>query len=306
MVGNGELSSDLSTLAGHLMQAGIFNREFTGLLRCNVATGELARCANGEALRGFVQRNGKIIRQAEFSPIGVPTPMVVFQVASFATGQYYLHSINENLAEIKKGLGELKDMELSERAGKLEAIRNELFRIGCFTETKPEDISQCRGILREADSIRNDLRNQFNNKGEVWGDYKFYYTYNKELGIIKKALGESRIDVLLELAGLAENLVLSANLTLSCLYKDDKERHEFFKSSARYEFAEKYANRYHYLKGIVMGNANAIAQQIKGGETTINQIEDYFHNIERRFQKSYDPNIKYLYIEKGKIRQMGY
>ena len=73
--------------------------------------------------------NGKIISHSGFINASVFTPIVAFQILSFATGQYYLHGINKQLSKILNKLDDLQFFIESEDFAKINFIQEELLNL---------------------------------------------------------------------------------------------------------------------------------------------------------------------------------
>ena len=129
-LGQEELLEMLSAVVGESCSLELLAKTYSGLLTCNVPISTLAKAKNGGGtLRGFVvDESGKISQHGKFSEvgIGVASPLIVFQVLSFVTGQYYLHRIDEKLGSIKSQLDIIKTMIVAEDCSFCEVYYNRL------------------------------------------------------------------------------------------------------------------------------------------------------------------------------------
>jgi hypothetical protein len=106
----------------------------------------------------MVVKNGAIIKQAGFIQAGTTmfTPMVIFQIASIVTGQYYMNNISKQLNSVQEKLDELLNLFHIERQAKLvksfkfisENLRKKNFVI--------EDFVLLKIILSELADIREE------------------------------------------------------------------------------------------------------------------------------------------------------
>jgi hypothetical protein len=99
-----------SSLSSGVIQAGsIALLNPNGLFTASVSPKLLSLFKDGTFSTIIRGKNGKILRNAGFLSANttVFAPIVVYQILSFVTGQYYLNRINKQLSSIQKGINEL-------------------------------------------------------------------------------------------------------------------------------------------------------------------------------------------------------
>lgn len=114
------ISGTLSNLAGGASNTAIASLATRGLFKATADPATLMKLASG-GVGSAVVNGGKITQQAGFIQAGSTmfTPMVVFQIASMITGQYYMNNISKQLNAIQEKLDELLNLFHIERQAKL-------------------------------------------------------------------------------------------------------------------------------------------------------------------------------------------
>lgn len=147
-----EYIDKLSQICGESSKILLTKSAFSGLLKCDIPVSSLCKVNGIEGqYRGFAMNNGKIVEQGKFTSAGIggATPLLAFQLASFVTGQYYMHHITCQLNDIKKGLDELKNYVNNRDLSVLE---------NAFTDFE----AYGRNYKKYRDSDVNDVKNTWN------------------------------------------------------------------------------------------------------------------------------------------------
>lgn len=151
------LSNTLSSVVGASSNIAIASLATHGLYKAT-APAEKLMSLNSGGYGSAVMGSGKISSQAGFLPVGatVFTPLVLFQIASIVTGQYYMNGINKQLKSVESKLDELIKLFHIERQAKL--IKSFKF-ISEFIQRKNfvlEDFVSVKAIIHEIANVRED------------------------------------------------------------------------------------------------------------------------------------------------------
>jgi hypothetical protein len=128
------------------------------LFRATVDPSTLTKFADG-TVSTMVHGSGGIIKNAGFQAVAaaqVFAPILVFQVASILTGQYYLHGISKQLSAISEKLQQLINLHHFEKSAILSSHYEVLMRKSDQTHFTPEDLNELLSIYRDANSIRHE------------------------------------------------------------------------------------------------------------------------------------------------------
>jgi len=111
----------LSSVLGGGVNVGLASSAVYGLYEATANPETLMHLSSG-GLSSAVIENGKIVSHAGFVQQGVTvfTPMIIFQLTSIVTGQYYMNNINKQLNFANEKLNELVEMFHIERKAMLE------------------------------------------------------------------------------------------------------------------------------------------------------------------------------------------
>ena len=102
--------------------------------------------------------NGKIISHSGFVNASVFTPIVAFQILSFATGQYYLHGINKQLSKILNKLDDLQFFIESEDLAKINVIQEELLNLSNKKIVTQQDFNTISNFKNELKFIKEKYK----------------------------------------------------------------------------------------------------------------------------------------------------
>ena len=151
------ISGTLSNITGGLTNVGITSTATYGLFQATANPATLMQLSGG-GVSSAVVNGGQITQQAGFVQAGTTmfTPMIIFQVASVITGQYYMNNISKQLNSIQEKLDELLNLFHIERQAKLvksfqfitEILNKQTFVI--------EDFVLLKMILSELTDIREE------------------------------------------------------------------------------------------------------------------------------------------------------
>lgn len=114
------IEDTLSNIIGGVSNVTIAGYATQGLFKATVNPETLMKLSSG-GLSSSVVNGGKITKQAGFIPAGstILTPMIIFQISSIITGQYYMHNISKQLNNIQEKIDELLNLFHIERQAKL-------------------------------------------------------------------------------------------------------------------------------------------------------------------------------------------
>lgn len=114
------ISGTLSNVLGGGANTAITSLATRGLFKATADPVTLMKLASG-GFGSSVMKGGRITQQAGFIQAGTTmfTPMIVFQIASMVTGQYYMNNISKQLNSVQEKLDELLNLFHIERQAKL-------------------------------------------------------------------------------------------------------------------------------------------------------------------------------------------
>ncbi|AZR73217.1 hypothetical protein BBF96_07365 [Anoxybacter fermentans] len=142
------LASQVVGLAANL---GVARFTLNGLYTATVNPASLIKYSNG-TLGSIVRgQRGLFEAHAGFKPAGsaVLAPILMFQVMSIITGQYYLHGINKQLNIINEKLDELIRLNHVERSAKIKACIHVLRDLSKRKTANIEDMIQLKQAMFE-------------------------------------------------------------------------------------------------------------------------------------------------------------
>ena len=132
-----------------------------GLFRATVDPATLMKLADGTT-SSIIRGPKNIIGSAGFkhaSPAQIFTPLLIFQVASIVTGQYYLQGITQQLSAISRRLEHLIHLHHNEKRAVLVSCYDVLQEIASRQIYTQADIIELRSIYRDANSIKHEYAN---------------------------------------------------------------------------------------------------------------------------------------------------
>ena len=140
-----------------------------GLFRATVNPADLMKYADG-TVSSIIRGPENIIGKAGFnqaSPAQIFTPLLIFQVASIVTGQYYLQGITQQLSAISRRLEHLIHLHHNEKRAVLVSCYDVLQRIASQQIFTQADIFELRSIYRDANNIKHEYANLLNEIDET-------------------------------------------------------------------------------------------------------------------------------------------
>ena len=150
-----ELMNAFSAAIGVAVPSAIFSQAANGLYRATADPALLMTFADGVKKGTAIMKGGKIIGHAGFKPVSpkVFTPLLIFQVLSFFTGQYYMHGISKQLEALQESINELKkDLEI-EKQTTLSAAYDELKSLFESSINTVDDLSLIQQIKYEMSKL---------------------------------------------------------------------------------------------------------------------------------------------------------
>ncbi|EPR71869.1 hypothetical protein ADIWIN_3067 [Winogradskyella psychrotolerans RS-3] len=151
------ISGTLSNITGGLANVGITSTATYGLFQATANPATLMQLSSG-GVGSAVVNGGQITQQAGFVQAGTTmfTPMIIFQVASVITGQYYMNNISKQLNSIQEKLDELLNLFHIERQAKLVKSFQFISEILNKQNFVIEDFVLLKMILSELTDIREE------------------------------------------------------------------------------------------------------------------------------------------------------
>ena len=135
-----------------------------GLFRATVNPSTLMKYTDGtisSIIRGSKNITGKAGFQGA-NPAQIFAPLLIFQVASIVTGQYYLQGITKQLAAISRRLEHLIHLHHNEKRAILKSGYDVLQRIASKRVFAQEDISELRSIFLAANNVKYEYATLLN------------------------------------------------------------------------------------------------------------------------------------------------
>ncbi|MGV8816023.1 MAG: hypothetical protein ACOH2D_18140 [Gelidibacter sp.] len=150
-------SGTLSNIIGGTANTAIASSATYGLFKATADPSTLMKLSSG-GLASTVTGGGKITQQAGFIQQGSTmfTPMIVFQIASIATGQYYMNNIAKQLNSVQEKLDELLNLFHIERQAKLIKAFKFLTEYLNKRNFVIEDFVLLKSIISELTSVREE------------------------------------------------------------------------------------------------------------------------------------------------------
>lgn len=139
-------------------------KSMSGLYKATANPEKLMKLADG-TIGSAVLKEGKIVKQAGFASVNTLknfSPLIVMQVLSAITGQYYMNRISNQLNEINKKLDLLIHMHHNEKFSILQAEYEILFELSQKKTYGIEDLNDVRSIYRESKYIYKEYANLIN------------------------------------------------------------------------------------------------------------------------------------------------
>lgn len=151
------ISGTLSNIVGGATNTAITTSATYGLFKATADPSTLMKLSSG-GVASAVTGGGKITQQAGFIQQGSTmfTPMVAFQIASIATGQYYMDNIAKQLNSVQEKLDELLNLFHIERQAKL--IKSFKFLTEYLNKKNfvIEDFVLLKSIISELTNVREE------------------------------------------------------------------------------------------------------------------------------------------------------
>ncbi|WP_417785489.1 hypothetical protein [Tenacibaculum sp.] len=151
------ISGILSSITGGAANVALTSSATYGLFKATANPETLMKLSSG-GVGSAVVEGGKISQQAGFIQVGssIFTPMLVFQLTSIVTGQYYMNNITKQLNAVQEKLDELLQQFHIERQAKL--IRSFQFLKEYLNKTNfvLEDFVLIKSIMSDVTDIREE------------------------------------------------------------------------------------------------------------------------------------------------------
>lgn len=279
-----------ANLLSQFVEQGIEKASFTGLLTCDVDISGLIPSADGY-YRGLIKdpMNGDIVGAAQFSEVGVPTPMLVFQMASMITGQYYQEILSKRLESIDTKLNYIADTLETNKESKIKTCYKAVKRLWKSESYNDPDIN---AIERNRDEMSNGLEATRALIQKIVPNVKRGFSDKEETKNWVAFLDTSRFFYHMELACHYERLYHACTLLLIKAYQNDPKRVEGYcedlqdLKASRNEIQKKY----HEVKVIVTENMKELSKGCWLGENKIGkhleEVSNEFERIENLYKET--------------------
>ena len=180
------LTGAAAQLSPLLIQAGK-----TGVFEASVPARLLTQFTDKSFSTMVQGADGKIIGHAGFNSAitKVATPLVLFQIASFITGQYYLNFINKNFQQVFSKIDTLKRFLKYDKIAELENIQLQLQRIIQIEHPQPEQLELLEIINNEVGHLVRYYVNEVKHLGQEHNIQKSKFV-KKQLEILNQNLTE--------------------------------------------------------------------------------------------------------------------
>ncbi|WP_235285228.1 hypothetical protein [Porphyromonas gulae] len=179
-----------SSIIGGASNVAIGSFAANGLFKATVNPSTLMKLSSG-GVSSAVVNNGTIVQQAGFLPAGTTffTPMVLFQITSFVTGQYYMNGMTKQLNAALEKLDTLIEFYYRERMAKIKqsvSLINKNLSNKIFSD---EDLQQMKDVHSDLSIIKNEFFEDLScmtremskkNKRNPWGKLKAAKSIEKE------------------------------------------------------------------------------------------------------------------------------
>lgn len=263
------ISQGISSAANVGMSYVAVANSVKGLFRATVSPDLLMRYADG-TVSSIVQSGGRVTSHAGFvsaSVSNVFTPMIIFQIASFVTGQYYLHGINESLEKIHEKLDSIIQKIEADKRGKVYAAKEILYVLSKQSQYTVDDLVRLRNAQHDVLSTYYYYKFQFERnlneiKFETEEEFEIINVNETILNIEKSEFLQQ-----LEMASLAYDLYIKFEITYLKML--------FHMSKYDISYVEKIRSEMDLL--LYYKNNNLMDKDIKGILTKFNtELDEYF------------------------------
>lgn len=189
------ISTGLATVAGQ------------GLFQATVNPATLIAYGNG-TVGSMIVSNGQIVKHAGFVPVSSATifaPIIVFQLTSMITGQYYLNGISKQLNNICKKLDYMQRFLEADDLGKIQSAYHALNELHQCDNAMPEDFTVLIEQRRSIETVYHKYLLLLQNCGEKHDQYlklamgNNFQTKN-QINDIEQRINEARINENFEIA----------------------------------------------------------------------------------------------------------
>lgn len=279
-----------ANLLSQFVEQGIEKASFTGLLTCDVDISGLIPSADG-CYRGLIKDpiNGDISGAVQLSEVGIPTPLLVFQLASMITGQYYQEILTRHLESIDAKLDYIVDTLETNKESKIKTCYKTVKRLWKTDTYNDPDISS---IERNRDEMYSGLEATRAMIRKIVPNAKRGFSDKEEVKNWVAFLDSSRFFYHMELACHYERLYHACTLLLIKAYQNDPKRAEGYCEDlkdlkvGRNEIQKKY----HEVKVVVTENIKELSRVCLLGEDKIEkhleELSDEFERIENLYKET--------------------
>ena len=162
-----------------------------GLFEASVPASALTQFTDKSFSTMIQGADGKIIGHAGFNSAitKVATPLVVFQIVAFITGQYYLNIINKNFQQVFSKMDTVKRFLKHDKIAELENIQFQLQRIIQIEHPQLEQLELLEIINNEVGHLVRYYINEVKHLGQKHNIQKSMFV-KKQLEILNQNLSE--------------------------------------------------------------------------------------------------------------------
>lgn len=245
-----------------------------GLFRATVSPDLLMRYADG-TVSSIVQSGGRVTSHAGFvsaSVSNVFTPMIIFQIASFVTGQYYMNGINESLEKIHEKLDSIIQKIEADKRGKVYAAKEILYVLSKQNQYTVDDLVRLRNAQHDVLSTYYYYKFQLErNRNEIKFETEQSWTIDDVRETISN-IEKSEFLQHLEMASLTYDLYVKFEITYLKML--------FHMSKYDISYVDKIRSEMDLL--LYYKDNNLMDKEIKGILTKFNtELDEYFKGREK-------------------------
>lgn len=172
-----EVKSILSSIGGNALELVLEKSSLNELLKCNVPIDLLTSAKDGSGMLGNVMENGRISEQARFSRAGLESlaPVLIFQLLSTITGQYYMHVLSSQLNELNNKVDWVINKLKNEEKSRFQRIKQDVQKYLYRTEYAQDE---CNSFIEDIRFLKEKVL-EYENEYDT-----FFVLQNVEEGVI--------------------------------------------------------------------------------------------------------------------------
>ena len=307
-----EWKAFISSSGGEALKGFLSGSSVDGLVKCDVPLKDLFRVKdNPGAMRGYVMKNGKYYKQAQFTKADISNvaPLMVFQCMSAVTSQYYQQIIFEKLCVINNNIDLLLEHQTSQDRARLKVAYSHLLDLSkkkSFDIADKQIVSDFSRIVEEIREKYRSLLSKFNEKNMLFLYVKPAWSDKTEAKSKITALDESHYFDYLSIAMQAEALVYiaSAISVKVAHFLGNEEDARIYVGKMNLDYWMNYALQFRQIRHEVLKylefeadsswfQGKSIKKLIEEQERRFNSVEKSMQNLQKQFEYKTTQYIKF-------------